>query len=204
MKKSYIILIIGFILLIIYSEINNRLIDNSNIVVNYNKYLESELETLRDFKVDDKLDLVLSKIKYRNMYGSDLVIYRGFNDFLKKGDAVLTNDGLVGIVKKTYKDSSIVDLITSRDSAISVKINDEYGILKCINNNMVVTDINNYSNISIGDKIYTSGLGNINKDIYVGIVKDIKLNNTGIEKIIYVDIGNRLNNLNYLYIWRSL
>ena len=155
MKKSYIILIIGFILLIIYSEINNRLIDNSNIVVNYNKYLESELETLRGFKVDDKLDLVLSKIKYRNMYGSDLVIYRGFNDFLKKGDAVLTNDGLVGIVKKTYKDSSIVDLITSRDSAISVKINDEYGILKCINNNMVVTDINNYSNISIGDKIYT-------------------------------------------------
>ena len=204
MKKSYIILIIGFILLIIYSEINNRLIDNSNIVVNYNKYLESELETLRGFNVDDKLDLVLSKIKYRNMYGSDLVIYRGFNDFLKKGDAVLTNDGLVGIVKKTYKDSSIVDLITSRDSAISVKINDEYGILKCINNNMVVTDINNYSNISIGDKIYTSGLGNINKDIYVGIVKDIKLNNTGIEKIIYVDIGNRLNNLNYLYIWRSL
>lgn len=204
MKKSYIILIIGFILLIIYSEINNRLIDNSNIVVNYNKYLESELKTLRDFKVDDKLDLVLSKIKYRNMYGSDLVIYRGFNDFLKKGDAVLTNDGLVGIVKKTYKDSSIVDLITSRDSAISVKINDEYGILKCINNNMVVTDINNYSKISIGDKIYTSGLGNINKDIYVGIVKDIKLNNTGIEKIIYVDIGNRLNNLNYLYIWRSL
>lgn len=204
MKKNYIILIIGFILLIIYSEINNRLIDNSNIVVNYNKYLESELETLRGFKVDDKLDLVLSKIKYRNMYGSDLVIYRGFNDFLKKGDAVLTNDGLVGIVKKTYKESSIVDLITSRDSAISVKINDEYGILKCINNNMVVTDINNYSKISIGDKIYTSGLGNINKDIYVGIVKDIKLNNTGIEKIIYVDIGNRLNNLNYLYIWRSL
>lgn len=204
MKKSYIILIIGFILLIIYSEINNRLIDNSNIVVNYNKYLESELETLRGFKVDDKLDLVLSKIKYRNMYGSDLVIYRGFNDFLKKGDAVLTNDGLVGIVKKTYSDSSIVDLITSRDSAISVSIGDYFGILKCINNELVITDINNYSNINVGDKIYTSGLGNINKGIYVGVVKSINLTDTGIEKIIYVDIGNRLNNLNYLYIWRSL
>lgn len=204
MKKSYIGLIIGLIIIIVYSEVNNRVLDNTNIVVDYNKYLESELNTLRGFKVNDNLDLVLTKVKYRNMYGSDLVIYRGFNDYLKKGDAILSNDGLVGIVKKTYSDSSVVDLITSRDSAISVSIGDYYGILKCINNELVITGINNYSNINMGDKIYTSGLGNINKGIYVGSVKNIVLSDTGIEKIIYVDIGNRLNNLNYLYIWRSL
>lgn len=204
MKKSYLILLIGFLLVIIYNEVNNKVLDNTNIVVNYNKYLEDELNTLRNFKVNDNLDLVLTKVKYRNMYGSDLVIYRGFNDLIKMGDAILTNDGLVGIVKKTYSDSSIVDLITSRDSAISVSIVDYFGILKCINNELVITDINNYSNINVGDKIYTSGLGNINKGIYVGVVKSINLTDTGIEKIIYVDIGNRLNNLNYLYIWRSL
>lgn len=204
MKKSYLILLIGFLLVIIYNEVNNKVLDNTNIVVNYNKYLEDELNTLRNFKVNDNLDLVLTKVKYRNMYGSDLVIYRGFNDLIKKNDAILTNDGLVGIVKKTYNDSSIVDLITSRDSAISVSIGDYFGILKCINNELVITDINNYSNINVGDKIYTSGLGNINKGIYVGVVKSINLTDTGIEKIIYVDIGNRLNNLNYLYIWRSL
>ena len=204
MKKSYIGLIIGLIIVTIYSEVNNRVLDNTNIVVDYNKYLESELNTLRNFKVNDNLDLVLTKVKYRNMYGSDLVIYRGFNDYLKKGDAILSNDGLVGIIKKTYSDSSIIDLITSRDSAISVSIGDYYGILKCINNELVITGINNYSNINIGDKIYTSGLGNINKGIYVGVVKSINLTDTGIEKIIYVDIGNRLNNLNYLYIWRKL
>ena len=190
MKKSYLILLIGFLLVIIYNEVNNKVLDNTNIVVNYNKYLEDELNTLRNFKVNDNLDLVLTKVKYRNMYGSDLVIYRGFNDLIKMGDAILTNDGLVGIVKKTYSDSSIVDLITSRDSAISVSIGDYFGILKCINNELVITDINNYSNI--------------NKGIYVGVVKSINLTDTGIEKIIYVDIGNRLNNLNYLYIWRSL
>ena len=148
MKKSYLILLIGFLLVIIYNEVNNKVLDNTNIVVNYNKYLEDELNTLRNFKVNDNLDLVLTKVKYRNMYGSDLVIYRGFNDLIKKGDAILTNDGLVGIVKKTYSDSSIVDLITSRDSAISVSIGDYFGILKCINNELVITDINNYSNPS--------------------------------------------------------
>ena len=138
MKKSYLILLIGFLLVIIYNEVNNKVLDNTNIVVNYNKYLEDELNTLRSFKVNDNLDLVLTKVKYRNMYGSDLVIYRGFNDLIKKNDAILTNDGLVGIVKKTYSDSSIVDLITSRDSAISVSIGDYFGILKCINNELVI------------------------------------------------------------------
>lgn len=100
MKKSYLILLIGFLLVIIYNGVNNKVLDNTNIVVNYNKYLEDELNTLRNFKVNDNLDLVLTKVKYRNMYGSDLVIYRGFNDLIKKNDAILTNDGLVGIVKK--------------------------------------------------------------------------------------------------------
>ena len=74
MKKSYLILLIGFLLVIIYNEVNNKVLDNTNIVVNYNKYLEDELNTLRSFKVNDNLDLVLTKVKYRNMYGSDLVI----------------------------------------------------------------------------------------------------------------------------------
>ena len=91
MKKSYLILLIGFLLVIIYNEVNNKVLDNTNIVVNYNKYLEDELNTLRNFKVNDNLDLVLTKVKYRNMYGSDLVIYRGFNDLIKKIEKSRTN-----------------------------------------------------------------------------------------------------------------
>lgn len=202
MKKGMFILIFCLIVFSIYLDIKNKCLVNDNIVLNYNKYLEDELNNLRGFKVDESLDLVLSKVKYRNVYGSNLVIYKGYKDYIEKGDAVLTNDGLVGVIRTTFENESIVDIITDKESVISVKVNDEYGILKKVNNNLVITDINNYSNINIGDSVYTSGLGNINEDIYVGKVNNIKLNNTGIEKIIYVDIGNRLNNINYVYVWR--
>lgn len=201
MKKSVYILIVGLIILSIYLDLKEKILLNDNIVINYNKYLEDELNDLRGFKVNDNINLELSKVKYRNMYGSDMLIYKGFNDYLEKGDAVLTNDGLIGTIKTTFKNESIVQLITSKDSAISVKINNEYGILKVVNNKLIISDINNYSNININDKVYTSGLGNINEDIYIGKVSDIKLSNTGIEKIIYVDIMNRLNNINYVYVW---
>ena len=66
----------------------------------------------------------------------------------------------------------------------------------------MVTSINNYKNISIGDEIYTSGLGNLPDNIYVGKVKSVSLNDTEIEKVIEVDIENRLDTLDYLFIWR--
>ena len=39
-------------------------------------------------------------------------------------------------------------------------------------------------------------------NIYVGKVKKVSLNDTEIEKVIEVDIENRLDTLDYLFIWR--
>lgn len=108
----------------------------------------------------------------------------------------------MGIISKTYDYYSVVSLITNKKSNISVKINDAVGVLKLENSKLVVTSINNYKNISIGDEIYTSGLGNLPDNIYVGKVKSVSLNDTEIEKVIEVDIENRLDTLDYLFIWR--
>ena len=117
-----------------------------------------------------------------------------------ENDVVLNNDGLIGIVTKTYDYYSIVTLITNKNSNISVKINDAIGILKTINNTLVVTDINNYEKVNVDDEIYTSGLGNLPDNIYIGKVKSINLNNTEIEKVIEVNINDRLEKLDYLFI----
>lgn len=211
--KDYIILLGVFLLFLFASQINRFLIainpnlDTSKIVINYNKHLKEELDNIKkinDIEFDDNLDIIVSRVKYRDVYeySNTLTIFKGSKNNINIGDAVLTNNGLVGIISKTYDYYSVVSLITNKKSNISVKINDAVGVLKLENGKLVVTSINNYKNISIGDEIYTSGLGNLPDNIYVGKVKKVSLNDTEIEKVIEVNIENRLDALDYLFIWR--
>lgn len=211
--KDYIILLGVFLLFLFASQVNRFLtainpnLDTSKIVINYDKHLKEELDNIKkinDIKFDDNLDIIVSRVKYRDVYeySNTLTIFKGTKNNVNVGDAVLTNNGLVGIISKTYDYYSVVSLITNKKSNISVKINDAVGVLKLENSKLVVTSINNYKNISIGDEIYTSGLGNLPDNIYVGKVKSVSLNDTEIEKVIKVDIENRLDTLDYLFIWR--
>lgn len=211
--KDYIILLGVFLLFLFASQVNRFLtainpnLDTSKIVINYDKHLKEELDNIKkinDIKFDDNLDIIVSRVKYRDVYeySNTLTIFKGTKNNVNVGDAVLTNNGLVGVISKTYDYYSVVSLITNKKSNISVKINDAVGVLKLENGKLVVTSINNYKNISIGDEIYTSGLGNLPDNIYVGKVKKVSLNNTEIEKVIEVDIENRLDTLDYLFVWR--
>lgn len=211
--KDYIILLGVFLLFLFASQVNRFLIainpnlDTSKIVINYNKHLKEELDNIKkinDIEFDDNLDIIVSRVKYRDVYEyrNTLTIFKGSKNNINIGDAVLTNNGLVGIISKTYDYYSVVSLITNKESNISVKINDAVGVLKLENSKLVVTSINNYKNIVVGDEIYTSGLGNLPDNIYVGKVKKVSLNDTEIEKVIEVDIENRLDTLDYLFVWR--
>lgn len=209
--KDYILLLIIFLLFIFSGNINRFLIainpnlDTKNIELNYDKYLKDELDNIKkinNIEFNDDLDLQVSRVKYRNVYeySDTLTIYKGFKNNVFVNDVVLNNDGLIGIVTKTYDYYSIVTLITNKNSNISVKINDAIGILKTINNTLVVTNINNYEKVNVDDEIYTSGLGNLPDNIYIGKVKSINLNNTEIEKVVEVNINDRLEKLDYLFI----
>ena len=211
--KDY-FLLLGVLLLFIFSSNINRFLTAINpnlktdkITINYNKHLKEELDNIKklyNIEYSDNINLIISRTKYRDVYEytDTLTIFKGFENGLKKGDAVLTNDGLVGVISKTYKYYSVVNLITNNKSNISVKIGNAVGVLKCENNTLIVSNINNYESVNTGDEIYTSGLGNLPDNIYVGKVKSVSLNNTEIEKVIEVDIDNRLDTLDYLFIWR--
>lgn len=209
-KVEYICLLGFFLLFLIGSGINSIIINLDNnlkkefILSDYKEEIKRNYKDLEDIKElsQENGKLILSKIKYRNMYdfNKKITIYKGFKDNIKVGDAVVVNDGLVGIITKTYDYSSDVELLSNKESEVSVRINESYGILK-YDDGMVVKEINNYQNIEVGDKIYTSGLGNLPGGIYVGDVSEVKLNNTEIEKIVKVNLGVDLNKINYLYIY---
>lgn len=209
--KDYIILLIVFLIIIFGSNISNifMLFDTNlkldNITNTYCKSVEQDYNALLDsnsFQLQSNLNLIISKVMLRDIYEykDTLKIYKGSSDKITEGMAVIVDNGLVGIIEDTKKNYSTVRLITNKNSNISVRIKDYYGILKMSNNRLVVSDLNSYNDINVGDLIYTSGIGNVTGDLYVGKVKEIRLNNTEIEKNIIVELDYDIDNLNYLFI----
>ena len=209
--KDYILLLIVFILIIFTPYISrliyyfNNDLNIDNITNSYCDSLESEYNELleiNEFNIASNLNLIISKVYLRNIYNftSTLTIYKGSNLGISEGMAVINDKGLIGVIDSASSDTSVVKLITNNSSNISVRINDSYGTLKMLDNKLVVKDLTADALISIGDSIYTSGLGDLPKDIYVGKVVDVTLNNTEIEKIIEVSPAVDLNNINYVLV----
>lgn len=171
------------------------------------EFLENDYNKLLEFS---EIDLVYES-NYYNTYIIYKDIYNYLNEITIRGglDIGLTNNPviydntLVGFIKKSDKNSSIVTLVTNKDSKVSVKINEEIGVLEYLNNELIVSNISNYSNINVGDNIYTSGLGNTKENIYIGTVKEINLTNDNIEKIIKVDYKLKIKDIDYVSILKE-
>ena len=189
----------------LYSLINIKEIPIDNCI--YLKNIEKNYEELLEFsniEINYNIDYLNSYIIYKDIYNylKEVTILGGKDKNLKENDPVIFNNTLVGTIKKVNKTTSIVKLITNNESILSVKINNEIGILE-YDNTLKITGISNYGNIAIGDEIYTSGFGNIPENIYIGKVKDIILDSKNIEKIIYLDYSIDLKGINYVTILKE-
>jgi len=205
-KESYLFLILFFLVLLKEPLINMINIDINKCNYDYEILLNEYNKILNFSKIDViyKVDYINTYILNKNIYNYlNEITIKGGNDLKLNNNPVIYNNTLVGIVSKVNKNTSIVKLLTNNNSKISVKINNEVGLLKYKNNELIVENISNYSTISIGDKIYTSGLGNIKENIYIGTVKNIKLNNKNIEKTIIVSYDIDIKDINYITILRE-
>lgn len=208
--KKYNILLILFILIILINSII-KILKPTSVEVDdsiYIKELErryNELLKLNNIDKTYKLDYFNSYIIYKDIYNynSEITISGGSNYNFKVKDLVIYNNTLIGVISKVNKSTSIVRLLKNKDTLVSVKINNEIGILKYKNNSLVVENINNYGVISKGDKVYTSGIGNSLNNIYIGNIFNIELDKKGIEKLIYLDNQININDINYVTVIRS-
>lgn len=210
-NKEYIILLFLFLLGIFIFNINTFSLNDyqektlnslSNIYCENIKKDYEELLEANQFLITNNLNAILTKVKFRNIYNykNSLTIYKGSGDNIVKGMLVLDENGLVGIIDKVYKNNSEVKLITNKDINISVKINNSYGILKLRDGKIIVTDLTLYDEINVDDEVYTSGIGNLLGNIFIGKVKNIDIDKNNIEKTLEISLGSNLNNLNYLYV----
>ena len=145
----------------------------NNILSLENQDLKKELKEISNINYND-YDYEIGKIKYHNLYNTTAYFIDYNSNF--DNNIVLNDKGMIGIVN-----NHILTLV--KDLSLSVKINNNYGILKDNKINIVG------GNYSEGMPIYTSGITSINDEYLIGYIKNI--NSNDIESIIevnYLDI----------------
>ena len=216
MKKYVYNTALILITIILIFTINNILKKTLNIESNKADItkLKSEniflKEQLKEYtKYNDYLEIehysnIFSKIIFRNIYdyNNQITITANKNEEIQNNMAAINEYGLIGITKNSNKNQSDIQLLTNKNTEISVKIKDAYGILKSDGTKLYVTNITKKIIVSQGDSIYTSGIGVLPDAILIGSVKEVKINNLEIELIL--NERTDLHDLKYIAILKKV
>ena len=213
MKRKYVdyLVLLNVFLIILFSNKVNyiiKVINNDFSFVNIGSYLNKEIlneniELKKYIKLKDDIypNCILTKVKYNNIYDfkNEIILYKGVNENIKKGQAIVNDKGLVGIITKVNTNTSQGKLITNKDNKISVKINNNYGILD-FDKELIVNNLLDTAVINVGDKVYTSGITNIPGDIYIGKVTKVIKDDLNIEQKAIVEMAVNLKEISYVVI----
>ncbi|MDR2660577.1 MAG: rod shape-determining protein MreC [Lactobacillaceae bacterium] len=197
-------------------EINNLLKENQELKKNL------ELKgTLTDYQTVDAVVIQRAPTFWQSV----LVINKGSNDGVKKNAPVMSNKGLIGKVVQVSNISSKVLLISNislSEDRFSVSmqaenqpVNSDPNDPKMVNgvisgydvktNTLYMDELTSDESVAKGTIVQTSGLGGIiPKGIYVGTVKSVKENSSGVAKRIYITPSANLDSVeNVLVVIKS-
>ena len=198
------------------NEILKNNIDKSDSLKTENIELKREIEKLKE---ELNIEYVLTDYTYLNAtvisrntgyWYNTLTIDKGTHNGVKEGMVVMNATGLIGKIIATSKFTSDVRLITTTDTdnKISVTITDgenkvtglidEYDYNKQV---LEVEGISNTETVSVGDLVYTSGLGGVfPSGILIGKVESITTDVYDLSKIINVTPSADFDDINYVSI----
>ena len=174
------------------------------------KQLESMKEELKiDYTINDYEFLNATVISRNVSYWYNTVtIDKGTYNGIEVDMVVVNSEGLIGKVVSTTTFTSDVILLTTSDTnnkisvAISNGKNKLYGLIKDYNYNnnyLEVEGISNTESVSVGNYVYTSGLGGIfPSGILIGTVEEITTDEYDLAKIINVKLSANFDNINYV------
>ena len=206
-KNAYIIILLVLYLLFLCKDHLWGFLDNTDDLLSaiYDdklEYYRQEYEDMQRLLDINDLDYqaIYSKVILRDIYAfyNEITIGKGSSDGIKTQDLVVNELGVVGVIKEANNHSSTVMLLTNPDIELSVKINQSYGILTSIDNEIIVKNVKLDEEIKVGDFVYTSGLTSIPGNILVGKVSEIKTDDLGLEYIVDVEAVSHLQDISYV------
>lgn len=206
-----------------FSKLHEVLEENKILKSNIEKIESLEAENielkqeLRKMKEELNVDRVLSDYDYMNatvisrnsMYWyNNLTIDKGSKHGIEEGMVVINSTGLIGKITNVSNRAADVKLITTPDTnnKISVIItNGDDNLVGVINKYdydegyLQVEGISNTETVSVGDVVYTSGLGGVfPSGILIGYVDSITTDVYDLAKIINVKPSAKFDNINYV------
>lgn len=144
--------------------------------------------------------------KTMNLRNNYMTLCKGSNSGIEIGMGVVSDNGIVGIIKSVSKSFSTVQLVTNSNSRISSKVSSKNYPGSLVWNNsdpqiLNLVDIPKHASIELGDSISTSGFSVIfPPDIFIGTVKDFSAADAGNNYRINVAMNNNLSTLEYAYV----
>lgn len=196
------------------NDILETSIDRVSSLEAENIELRREIEKMKE---ELNINYTLSDYEYLNasivnrnvgFWYNTVTIDKGSYSGIKKDMVVINAKGLIGRIIKVSTFTSEVRLITTSETnnKISVHIsngsNDLYGLINSYNysNNLLeVEGISNTKDVTIGDYVYTSGLGGIfPSGILIGTVTEISSDSYDLSKIIKVVPSVDFTDMNYV------
>ena len=220
-KRTIIGICIGIMSLILLHDIIINVLSNINSYFRKNNLNTLEIEAYKDkmeylekeilevqsihpnLPIYSGTSFILAKIALRSIYDFYDSIIISTDSKVSTNSPVINENGLVGFISETDGLSSKVELLTINKN-LSVKVCNSYGLLnKYLKKEklLVLSNINNYEDISNGCTVTTSGLQGIREGLKIGSVVNVETK--GIEKIVYVKPYVDYDNLNYLYVIES-
>ena len=206
-----------------YTGLRNVLKENEILKSNVEKVdsLEAENEELKQQikKLKDELNVehVLNDYDYLNAtvinrnsvnWYNNLTIDKGSNNGIKEGMVVINSTGVIGKTTNVSTFSSDVRLITTTDTnnKISVSIISDGKKLTGVISEydyktgyLEVEGISNTDKVSVGDMVYTSGLGGVfPSGILIGKVSQVTTDVYDLAKIINVSPSANFEDINYV------
>ena len=212
-----------------YKSLKNVLEENKILKDKIEKIERVETENielkkeLEDMKKELKIDYALSNYDYLNAtvvnrnaatWFNNLTIDKGSHNGIKEGMVVINSTGVIGKTTNVSTFSSDVKLITSTDSnnkiAITIVSGDKKitGIIDSYDYQKGVLDIEGISNtdkVSIGDLVYTSGLGGVfPSGVLIGKVAEITTDVYDLSKKINVTPAAKFSDINYVTVFKKI
>ena len=165
-----------------------------------------ELLGMLDFKRQTKLIIRPARVVNKGTQANllSIIIDGGQIDGIKKNQAVLTPDGVIGKTIESGSKASIVQLISDANFRLSVRIlpSGATGILRFMKGNTAqIREVQKNVNINIGDKVVTSGFSDIYPSgLPVGKVEGVYEDRSSFQKMISVALPNDMSSFQYVFV----
>ncbi len=189
-------------------KINDSIVsENERLLNQIEKYRKDEIPAIEE----SGFEYIAAKIISANVGAKKnfLTINKGKSDEVKQDMGVVGSNGIVGIVYSSSNNFASIMPIINPNIKISVKLekNEYFGSLSWDNkdkNTAVLDEIPGYVDVSIGDKIVTSGFSSLFPEgLPVGEVKSFAKDKSTAFYKIYVDLYTDFNNIGYVYVIKN-